>query len=538
MSVMVTTRRRFSPWDYPLFLIVAALYCAASVVFAMSWGARSDWGGMPVAPVVLSVLLATGLLMYGLRLLTLPMMREPVHLEPPEGLKVAVVTTFVPESEPLEMLEETLDALVALEYPHETWVLDEGDDVTVRGLCERLGVRHFSRRSRPVRSPSPLFALRTKHGNYNSWLYEYGFDGYDAVLMIDPDHIPAPHFLRAVLGYLRDASVGYVQAAQVYYNRSFSFIARGAAEETYGYYSSTMMVSYAGGYPIVTGCHTLHRMSALEEVGGLAAHDADDLLITLYYQAAGWRGVYVPERLAEGLAPVDWAAYLGQQRRWARSVLDIKLRLFPKLAGQLPLRQRVIAMLHGLYYLHGFATLALVAALCASLTGVRLGVSASWQAIVFLVLASRAADFYRMRFFLRPRTEAGLHLRASILRYAKWPTLLQAALEAFRGTSFAYAVTPKKKLPVRRSATRDHLFVIAAIAVCALVGALRNAQVSWFAYLIAASLVTASAFVYGSERLLNPFPFDALAATAARERLSRRRAPAGSPEVGTAVESG
>ena len=66
MSVAVATRRRFSPWDYPLFLIVAGLYCAALVVFAMSWLERSDWGGVPVAPVVLSILLAAGLLMYGL----------------------------------------------------------------------------------------------------------------------------------------------------------------------------------------------------------------------------------------------------------------------------------------------------------------------------------------------------------------------------------------------------------------------------------------------------------------------------------------
>jgi cellulose synthase (UDP-forming) len=70
------------------------------------------------------------------------------------------------------------------------------------------------------------------------------------------------------------------QAAQAYYNQEASFIARGAAAETYGYYSSIQMFSFAVGYPVVTGCHNTHRVTAVKQVRGLPAHDADDLLIT------------------------------------------------------------------------------------------------------------------------------------------------------------------------------------------------------------------------------------------------------------------
>jgi cellulose synthase/poly-beta-1,6-N-acetylglucosamine synthase-like glycosyltransferase len=94
-------------------------------------------------------------------------------------------------------------------------------------------------------------------------------------------------------------------------------------------------------------------MTALQQVGGFAPHDADDLLITVWYRAAGWQGVYVPTILARGLTPVDWTGYLTQQRRWARSVLDIKFRVYPDLAGRLPHREQVLACLHGLYYLRG-----------------------------------------------------------------------------------------------------------------------------------------------------------------------------------------
>jgi cellulose synthase (UDP-forming) len=115
------------------------------------------------------------------------------------------------------------------------------------------------------------------------------------------------------------------------------------------------MFGFAMGYPIVTGCHNTHRVTALREVGGFPAHDAEDLLITLLYRCHEWRGVYVPKILARGLTPVDWAGYIKQQSRWARSVLDIKLRIYPKIAGKLPIKERITSLVHGLCYLQPLA---------------------------------------------------------------------------------------------------------------------------------------------------------------------------------------
>ena len=150
------------------------------------------------------------------------------------------------------------------------------------------------------------------------------------------------------------------------------------------------MSSYAIGYPIVTGCHNTHRVTALREVGGFAAHEADDLLITIKYRAAGWKGVYVPERLAAGLTPTDMLDYLKQQRRWARSVLDVKMRIFPTLGRALPLPERVFSFVHGLYYLHGLGS-ALSAALLSFMlvTGRTPGVfsvATGWRVVVLFAV--------------------------------------------------------------------------------------------------------------------------------------------------------
>jgi hypothetical protein len=58
----------------------------------------------------------------------------PCTMPAASGWRIAAAVTFVPDAESVEMLEETVRAVIAIEYPHDTWVLDEGDDRVVRGL--------------------------------------------------------------------------------------------------------------------------------------------------------------------------------------------------------------------------------------------------------------------------------------------------------------------------------------------------------------------------------------------------------------------
>ena len=346
----VMTERVFKWWDYPIFAVLTVAIVAVLARFFVYWFALRDWLYYPVPFVLITAGLLLYLFLYQLRWLCLPLMRRPLPMTPRPEWKVGVATTFVPGAEAIEMLEETVRALIAMDYPHETWVLDEGNDDEVKALCAGLGAHHFSRKKlRQYHTTHGTFESRSKHGNYNAWLYEIGFDRYEIIAAFDPDHVPNRDFLMNVLGYFDDPSIGYVQAAQVYYNQEASFIARGAAEETYAYYSSIQMTNYSLGYPIVTGCHTTHRVAALRQVGGFAPHAADDLLITVHYRVCGWKGVYLPRILARGLTPVDWSGFLIQQRRWARSVLDVKFRIYPKVARNLPLRERLANFVHGLY---------------------------------------------------------------------------------------------------------------------------------------------------------------------------------------------
>jgi cellulose synthase/poly-beta-1,6-N-acetylglucosamine synthase-like glycosyltransferase len=436
------------PKDRLVYWVLTVLGCAAIAFFLFSWFKLPAWGEHSFAMVVLFAILAVFLISNLGRWWVVPFMKRPRAVPPKPGWKVAVVTTFVSSIEPLELLERTMKALVALDYPHDTWVLDEENDDRVKQLCAAIGAHHFSRKHDPqYQSEVGMFRKASKHGNYNAWLHAIGFERYEILAAFDPDHVPDPSFLMKVLGYFDDSRIGYVQAAQVYANQQNSFIARGAAEETYEFYSVVQMASYGNNYPLIIGCHNTHRMSALRECGGFASHDADDLLLTLLYHNGGWQGVYVPEILARGLAPVDWPIYLNQQRRWTRALLDIKFRIAPSICRNLSPAAAFLNAVHGINYFHRSILLPLFLILVALMLvlGETLDVATTETTVsgVFAIIMLHIWERYRQQFYLNGEVEQGVHWRAWLLQFAKWPYQLTAAADVLSNRRFPYVSTPK-----------------------------------------------------------------------------------------------
>lgn len=476
-TTLVQTELVFKRWDYLIFATLTAAMLAALANFFIYWFSHRDWVGYPLPFAIMTGGFLLYLFLIHIRWLCLPFMRRPCPMAPRPGWKVGVATTFVPGAESIEMLEETVRGLVNMDYLHETWVLDEGDDEQVQELCRRLGAYHFSRKNlSQYHVENAKFESHSKHGNYNAWLNEIGFGRFEIIAAFDPDHVPNPDFLMNVLGYFDDPEIGYVQAAQVYYNQKASFIARGAAEETYAYYSSVQMTNYALGYPIVTGCHNTHRVTALKQVGGFAPHAADDLLITVNYRMCGWKGVYLPKILAKGLTPVDWSGFLLQQRRWARSVLDIKFRIYPALArkNKLPFKERVASFLHGLYYLESLGIGLQIALLAYMLsTGITPPVFSFFTTSRLLPVGIMLwlCEFYRQRFFLDPQREVGIHWRSQLLAYAKWPIFLLALYDVLTRYQGPYIITRKTRASSKLSILFvPHILVVALIVVAWSIG--------------------------------------------------------------------
>lgn len=405
-------------------------------------------------------------------------MRSPVPQDPSPHLRVAVLTTIVPASEPLSMLEHTLVAMLRMRHPSrfDVWVLDEGNDDEVRALCSRLGVHHFSRVGVDAyNQASGPYKSRTKAGNHNAWADRHGGQ-YDVVAQMDPDHVPTVDFLEKSVGYFNDPDVAYVVAPQVYYrNASSSWIARGADEQNFGFSAITQRGANGLAMPILIGSNHLCRSAALRSVGGYASHIVEDHLTGMRFLTTTnpetgrrWKGVFTDAIISHGEGPSRWNSYLSQQLRWSYGLMDIIQNHSFRL-----LRRMRIGQVIGYVLLQSFyVSLAAILVIGVSLSSAHLvlGVDAldaagrEWLGHWLPQLGGSLALWYWLqRFYLRPE-DRGWGLRGSFVNFGAVVTYTQAlVLSAFR-RPLAYVVTPKGEVGTREPLRlfKWHLLVLGA----------------------------------------------------------------------------
>ncbi|NEM90712.1 glycosyltransferase family 2 protein [Galbitalea soli] len=399
---------------------------------------------------------------------------------PQEGLRVAFITTFVPGAEGLDLLARTLPGMLAADYPHDTWLLDEGGDEDARALCEALGVRYFSRRGiRAYNLVAGPFTAKTKGGNHNAWYEEVGHE-YDVVAQIDTDFVPRRDFLTATLGYFRDPRIGWIGTPQIYGNTD-SFIARGAAQQQFGFYGPVMRGLSGRRTANMIGANHVVRVAALADIRFYAGHLTEDLLTGMRLHAAGWRSVYVPEPLAIGEGPETWQAYFSQQMRWASGCMDVLRWHSPRLVRRMPRAQALLSLALQQGYFSGLASALGIALLAAYFFG---GIEISRVPLLGLIewggpfLAMRVLILLWMqRFTVRPTLERGLHLAGHVLSLAAWPIYLLAFVGVARSRPLAFRVTPKGGVSQRSVGLlrlfRPHLVLALVSLACVVAGLLR-----------------------------------------------------------------
>jgi cellulose synthase (UDP-forming) len=348
------------------------------------------------------------------------------------GITVDVFTTAMP-GEPYEMFEKSLAAIAEIRYPHRSYLLDGGNDPKLKALCERLGITHLDCRDiEGAKAGKINYALTQSSGEF--------------VLVIDPDHLARPDFLEKVLGNFRDPNVGFVQVVQGYYNQNESFVARGGAEQTYGFYGPTMMGMNGLGTAVAIGANCTFRREALDSIGGHAVDLAEDLLTSMRLHAKGWKSVYVAERLSFGLAPADLHSYSKQQLKWSTGMFNVFFRDYFKHF----FRMRIGSALHyffaGTYYLDGIATaitcILPIIFLFFGLWAVEMPLPAFLRHVAPYALMSFFVGWYTQR-WLRHHSEQGFPWRGMFLMKGTWPVFVLGFVYFITRTAVPYLPTPK-----------------------------------------------------------------------------------------------
>ena len=284
--------------------------------------------------------------------------RDPVPVRPEEGLKVAFLTTIVPEAESLDLVRPTLEAALRIRHTGQldVWLLDEGDDPDVKRMCAELGVNHFSRRGvERWNQPKGPHRARSKHGNYNAWLDAHG-ERYDFMLGVDPDHVPLPNFAERFLGYFRDPDVAFVVGPQVYGNYR-GFVVRAAESQQFLFHSLLQRAGNCSRTPMLVGTNNALRLTALRQVGGFQDSITEDMATSVVIHttrnpetASRWTSVYTPDVVSVGEGPASFTDYFSQQDRWSRGTDEVIAGRFWRMAHRLGPRALVHYVLLTCYY--------------------------------------------------------------------------------------------------------------------------------------------------------------------------------------------
>jgi cellulose synthase (UDP-forming) len=299
--------------------------------------------------------------------------RIPVSRRQPIGWQPTADIFVCTYDEGLDVLGATLVGCDRVNYPHTTWVLDDGRRPEVRLLANRFGARYLSRPSNE----------NAKAGNINHAL---GHTDGQLILILDADHVPQPDILDATVGYFDDPSVALVQTPHDFGNHdSFQHFQTGRHDQSM-FFEVIMPGKDRHDGAFWCGSAAVILRHALEGIGGIATETvAEDFHTTIRLHAQGWHSRYHDETLVQGLAPHDLASFLLQRDRWARGNLAVlRTRENPLVVRGLTVKQRVSYLSSLLGYFVPIQRLAMLGVLVAMLLTGRLPMHATlWQFGVF-----------------------------------------------------------------------------------------------------------------------------------------------------------
>ena len=273
--------------------------------------------------------------------------RLAVRQSPPavSGLKVAVLIPSL--DEPVAMLRQTLLGAIRMDYPHQTWLLDDGRRPQMRRLAKELGCNYLTR---PDNNDA-------KAGSLNNALSHVEADFF---AIFDADHIPSKEFITHTLGYFADDNVAFVQTPQDFYNLdSYQHIKSPRSQSIWSEQSLFFRVIQRGkdywNAAFFCGSCAVIRRSALDSIGGFATGTVtEDLHTSLRLHKKGYTSVYHPESLAYGLAPLAIGPYLRQRIRWGQGAMQVWRKEGILFARGLTIPQRINYLASAITYFDGW----------------------------------------------------------------------------------------------------------------------------------------------------------------------------------------
>ncbi|HXF41114.1 MAG TPA: glycosyltransferase [Blastocatellia bacterium] len=253
------------------------------------------------------------------------------------------VTVQLPLFNEMYVAERLIDAVVKLEYPRELLeiqVLDDSTDDTQQ-IASAAVNKYFDQ------GVDIVYHHRQNREGFKAGALEAGLrkSSGELVLIFDADFVPRRDCISKMLDFFTDERVGMVQMRWSHINADYSLLTKVQAIMLDGHFVIEQVArNRCGGFFNFNGTAGMWRREAIEWSGGWQ-HDtlAEDTDLSYRAQLMGWRFVYLADDDVPAELPVEINAFKSQQRRWAKGVVQVGMKLLRRMwhDPRLPLRVKL-----------------------------------------------------------------------------------------------------------------------------------------------------------------------------------------------------
>lgn len=252
------------------------------------------------------------------------------------------ITVQLPLFNELYVVDRLLKAVTDIDYPREKLeiqVLDDSTDETVK--VAEAAVAKYKELGFDIH-----YIHRDDRTGFKAGALENGnkYAKGDLFAIFDADFVPKPDCLRKLVDFFTDPLVGCAQMRWSHINGNYNLLTRIQTIMLDGHFVVEQTTrNRTGGFFNFNGTAGIWRRQAIEMSGGWQ-HDTltEDTDLSFRVQLMGWRFIYLLDEEAPAEIPVEINAFKAQQRRWAKGVMQVGLKLYPRIwLAPLPLRVKL-----------------------------------------------------------------------------------------------------------------------------------------------------------------------------------------------------
>ncbi len=267
------------------------------------------------------------------------------HAPKPKGefSSLPKITVQLPLFNELYVVERLIATTTAIDYPIELLeiqVLDDSTDETVEIAAQV--VKEYREKGFDI-----SYIHRTNRTGFKAGALEAGLKVAkgEFIAVFDADFLPTKDCLRKMIHFFTDEKIGMVQMRWAHIDGDYSLLTKIQSIMLDGHFVVEQMArNRSGSFFNFNGTAGMWRREAIEHSGGWQ-HDTltEDTDLSYRAQLMGWHFVYLLDDPVPAELPVEINAFKAQQRRWAKGLIQVAIKLLGRIIRnpKLPKRAKV-----------------------------------------------------------------------------------------------------------------------------------------------------------------------------------------------------